>query len=75
MSVFSFGLRIGRWVGFLAPVAGLLVFWVLPFKAAVTVYAVIAGLAMVLQSLVEEAHTRRLIEEIKRREVHAYYAR
>lgn len=68
-------LATGWWASLLAPIAGLLVFWWLPFKSAVTVYATIVGLGMVLRSVVEEARMRREIKEIARRQVHEYYAR
>lgn len=55
------GLRAGEWAAFLAPVAGLLVFWLLPFKPAVTLYVLIAGLGIVLLKVVE---LRRLALEI-----------
>lgn len=68
-------LATGWWASLLAPIAGLLVFSWLPFKPAVTVYAAIVGLGMVLHSVVEEARMRREIREIARRLVHDYCAR
>ena len=59
----------------LPPIAGLLIFWWMPFKAAVTVYALIVGLGMALLPVVDEARMRRQIREIARRQVHEYYAR
>ena len=68
-------LATGRWASFLAPIAGLLVFWWMPFRPAVTVYAMVVGLGMALHSVVEEARMRREIMEIARRQVHEDYAR
>lgn len=68
-------LTLARWAALLAPIAGLLVFWWMPFKPAVTVYAIVVGLGMALRSVVEEARMRREIKEIARRQVHEYYAR
>jgi hypothetical protein len=65
----------GWWASLLAPIAGLPVFWWMPFKPAVTVYAMIVGLGMALHSVVEEARMRREIREIARRQVHEYDAR
>lgn len=67
-------LWIGRWASFIAPVAGLAAFWLLPFKLAVTLYALAVGLGMALQPVVEEARMRREIREIGRRQVDEYYA-
>ncbi len=64
----------GWWASLLAPIAGLLVFWWLPSKSAVTVYALIVGLGMMLRPVVEEARIRREIREIARRQVHEYHA-
>ena len=68
-------LAAGWWASLLAPIGGLLVFWWLPFKPAVTVYAAIVAVGMVLRSVVEEARMRREIREIARRQVHEYYTR
>jgi hypothetical protein len=68
-------LATGRCASVLAPIAGLLVFWWMPFKPAVTVYAIVVGLGMALRAVVEEARMRREITEIARRQVHEYYAR
>lgn len=65
----------GWWASLLAPIAGLLVFWWMPFKSAVTVYAIVVGIGMALRSVVEEARMRCEIKEIARRQVHEYYAR
>jgi hypothetical protein len=65
----------GWWVWLLPPIAGLLVFAWVPLEAAMTVYAIIVGLGMVLGSVVEEARMRREIRQIARRQVHEYYAR
>lgn len=63
------------WRTLLAPAAGLTVFWLLPFKPAVTLYAGIAALAVVLQRLLARVRRAREIRAIARREVHDYYAR
>ncbi len=67
-------LETGWWASLLAPIAGLLVFWWIPFKPAVTVYAMIAGLGMALHSAVEEARMCREIRKIARRQMHEYHA-
>lgn len=69
------GCDVAQWVSFLAPVAGLGVFWLAPFKPAVTLYALIVGLGMVLLQAVEDARVRREIQEIGRRQVHDCCAR
>lgn len=74
-SLLRLTLSSGWWVWLLPPIAGLLVFWWMPFKPAVTVYAIIVGLGMALHSVVEEARMRREIEEIARRLVHEHDAR
>lgn len=61
------GLREGEWAAFLAPVVGLLVFWLLPFKSAVTLYVLIAGLGIVFLKVVELRQFSLEIEEIMRR--------
>lgn len=66
------GLRVGRWAGFVAPVVGFLVFLIVPFKVAVTLYAATATLGMVLARVLDEVQQRRAIEAIARREVHGY---
>ena len=69
-----FGLVAGRWVAFVAPVVGLGVFWLLPFKPAVTVYAIVVALGMAFGSVIEEARMRHEIKAIARRQVHEYHA-
>ena len=68
-------LQVGRWASFLAPVVGLLVFWLVPFKPAVTLYAGIVGLGIVLLKAVESAWLSLEMKEIARRQVHESYAR
>lgn len=72
--VIDLALGVAQWAAFAAPVLGLLVFWVVPFKPAVTLYALIAGLGVVLPKAVDLVRTSREIEEIARREVYEYYA-
>ncbi len=69
------GLSIGRWVASLAPVAGLILFWSLPFKPAVTLYVVVVGLGIVLLEVVESARVSLEMEDIVRRQMDEYYAR
>ncbi|MGH7326662.1 MAG: hypothetical protein ACREJ9_18735 [Candidatus Rokuibacteriota bacterium] len=71
----SAGLLALWWVSFLAPVVGLLVLWLLPFKLAVTVYAAVATAAVVLQKWLDELRWARRIDEIARRAVNDDYAR
>lgn len=68
-------LLVAWWLALLAPMGGAAVFWLLPFKPAVTLYAAIAALAVVLQRLLAEVQRLREIHAIARREVHDYYAR
>ena len=49
-ALISRGLRMGQWVAFLAPVLGLFVCWLLAFRPAVMLYALIVGLGVVLLS-------------------------
>lgn len=62
-----------RWLGFLAPVLGLVMFLMVSFKPAVTLYAAIATLGMALGRTLEEVRWRRELEatatRIARREV------
>jgi hypothetical protein len=74
-ALFSLGLQVGRWVFFLAPVLGLLVFWLFPFKSAVTLYVAIVGLGIVLLKVVELQRLSFEIDEIVRRKLNEYYAR
>lgn len=69
----AWGLRVGQWAAFLALVLGLFVFWLVAFKPAVTLYALIVGLGMVLLKVVELAQVPFKIEEIARRKLHDYY--
>jgi len=57
-------------VSFVAPVFGLLVFALVPFKPAVTLYAVIIGLAVVLSKALEPARLSAEITETVRRYLH-----
>lgn len=61
------GLRVGQGTALLAPVLGLLVFWLFAFKPAVTLYIVVTGLAVALLKVVEQARLSVEIEEIVRR--------
>ena len=72
-ALISLGLRMGQWVAFLAPVLGLFVFWLLAFRPAVTLYALIVGLGIVLLKLVELRRLSFEIKDIARRKVHDYY--
>lgn len=74
-AVIALGLRAGQWAPFLAPVLGLLVFWLLPFKPAVTVYVLIVGLGIVLLKVVELNRLSFEINEFLRRTLHGNHAR
>lgn len=73
--VSSAGLLALSWASLLAPVVGLVVLWLLPFKPAVTVYAAVATASVVLKTWVDELRRARRIDEIARRAVNDYYAR
>jgi len=64
------GLRVAQGVAFVAPVFGLLVFALVPCKPAVTLYAVIIGLAVVLSKALEPARLSAEITETVRRYLH-----
>jgi hypothetical protein len=64
------GLQAGQWACFLAPILGLPVFWLVPFKPAATLYVLIVGLTMVVQKVVELRRRSFEIEEIARRHLH-----
>jgi hypothetical protein len=66
-------LRVDQWAAFLAPVLGLLVFWLVAFKPAVMLYALMVGLGMVLLKVVELRRLSFEIQDIARRKVHDYY--
>lgn len=72
--VIALGFRLGQWVAFLAPVLGLLVFRLFPFKPAVTLYVVIVGLGIVLLKVIELTRLSCESEEIVRRKVHEDYS-
>jgi hypothetical protein len=65
-------LRVGQWTAFLAPILGLLVFRLVAFKPAVTLYAFIVGLGMVLLKRIELTRLSLELQEIVRRKVHEY---
>lgn len=71
--------RMGQWgrscAGFLPSVGGLFVFWLFPFRPAVTVYVVIVGLGMVVHQVIEDAYLWRRIQKLVRGEVHGNDAR
>lgn len=74
-SLARFTLATGWWGSLLAPVAGVLMFWWLPFKPVLTAYAIVVALGMVLRPVLEQVRMRRESMEIARRQVHEYYAR
>lgn len=69
------GLSVGQWAALLAPILGLLVFWLFAFKPAVTLYVLVVGLGMVLLKIVESSRLSFEVEELLRRKVHEYYTR
>lgn len=68
----ALGLRVGQWTAFLAPLLGLLLFRLFPFKPAVTLYVVIVGLGMVLLKRVELTQLSFELKETIRRKVNEY---
>lgn len=70
-ALFSLGLQAGPWAAFLAPALGLVVFWLFPFKPAVTLYVLIVGLGIVLLKVIELSRLSFETEEIVRRYLHA----
>jgi len=74
-ALIALGLQVGRWVSFLAPALGLLVFWPFPFKPALTLYVAIVGLAIVLLKVVELQRLAFEIDEIVRRYLDGNHAR
>jgi hypothetical protein len=71
-TLIAWGLRAGQWAAFLAPILGLLVFRLVPFKPAVTLYVFTVGLGMVLLKVVELARLSFELKEIVRRKVYEY---
>lgn len=69
----ALGLRVAQWSAFLAPLLGLLLFQLFPFKPAVTFYVVIVGLGMVLLKRVELTQLSLDLKETIRRKVDGYY--
>lgn len=63
------------WVSLLAPVVGLVVLWLLPFKPAMTVYVGVATASVVLHKWLDELRWARRIGEIARRAGNDDYAR
>jgi len=72
-TLIALGLRVAQWSAFLAPLLGLLLFQLFPFKPAVTFYVVIVGLGMVLLKRVELTQLSLELKETIRRKVDGYY--
>lgn len=70
-TLISLGLQAGQRAAFLAPALGLVVFWLFPFKPAVTLYVLIVGLGIVLLKVIELSRLSFETEEIVRRYLHA----
>jgi hypothetical protein len=66
-------LGVGQRVAFAAPVVGLLVALV-PFKPAVTLYALVVGLALVLRHALDPVRLALEVQETVRRHVHGHHA-
>lgn len=58
------GFQAGTALSCITPVLGLAVFWLLPFKPAVTIYAVITGLAYALLKWIELRRLSLQLDEI-----------
>lgn len=67
-------LGVGQRVAFAAPVVGLLVFALVPFKSAVTLYALVVGLALVLRHALDPVRLAFEVQETVRRHVHGHHA-
>lgn len=61
------GFKVETAISCLSPVAGLAVFWWLPFKPAVTFYVLISGLAYALLKWIELARLSADLDEILRK--------
>ena len=72
-TLIALGLRVAQWSAFLAPLLGLLLFQLFPFKPAVTLSVVIVGLGMVLLKRVELTQLSLELKETIRRKVDGYY--
>lgn len=68
------GLQAAQVVAFLAPILGLLAFWFVAFRLALTLSVSTVGLSIALLKVVEAARLRLEIDEIVRRTVHEHYA-
>jgi hypothetical protein len=71
-ALITLGLRVGQWSAFLTPILGLLVFGLVAFRPAVTLYVGIVGLGMVLLKRIELTRRSFELQEIVRRKVHDY---
>jgi hypothetical protein len=68
------GFGVGQAVAFAAPVVGLLVFALVSFKPAVTLYALVVGLGLVLRHALEPVRLRFEVQETVRRHLHGHHA-
>lgn len=68
------GLRVGQRMTWLAPLLGLLVFGLVDFKPAVTLYAVVIGLAVLLSHVLEQVRLSLEVQETIRRYLHGNHA-
>jgi hypothetical protein len=68
------GLQVGQGVALAAPVVGLLVFALVSFKPAVTLYALVVGPGLVLRHALEPARLRFEVQETVRRHLDGHHA-
>jgi hypothetical protein len=61
------GFKVGAGLSYLSPVLGLAAFWLLSFKPAVTIYAVITGLAYALLKWIGLRRLSLELDEILKR--------